>query len=138
MAENIKIQIVTPDKIVVDDEASIVMAPGSEGEFGVLDGHTPFLTGLQIGNVHYKDAGNNERYVFVNGGFAEALPDKVTILAESAERRRDIDTTRAKEAMQRAEEHIERAVSESDIDVDRARTALARATWRLKLAEIRT
>ena len=74
----------------------------------------------------------------MNGGFAEALPDKVTILAESAERRRDIDTTRAKESMQRAEKRIESAVGDDDIDVDRARGALARAMWRLKLAEIRT
>ncbi len=138
MAEQLQIQIVTPDKIVVDDEASIVMAPGSDGEFGVLNGHTPFLTGLQIGMVHYRDESNNERYVFVNGGFAEALPNKVTILAESAERRRDIDTTRAQEAMQRAEKRIESAVGDDDINVDRARVALARATWRLKLSEIRT
>ncbi len=136
MAENIKIQIVTPDKIVVDDEASIVMAPGSDGEFGVLNGHTPFLTGLQVGMIHYRDESNKERYVFVNGGFAEVLPDRVTILAESAERRRNIDTERAKEAMNRAEKRVESAVGDDDIDVDRARTALARATWRLKLAEI--
>ncbi len=138
MAENIKIQIVTPDKVVIDDNASIVMAPGSDGEFGVLNGHTPFLTGLQVGTVHYRDESNKERYVFVNGGFAEALPDKVTILAESAERRRNIDTERAKEAMNRAEKRIESAVGDDDIDVDRARTALVRATWRLKLSEIRT
>ena len=137
MAENIKIQIVTPDKVVIDDNASIVMAPGSDGEFGVLNGHTPFLTALQVGTIHYRDESNKERYVFVNGGFAEALPDKVTILAESAERRRNIDTERAKEAMNRAEKRIESAVGDDDIDVDRARTALARATWRLKLAEIR-
>ncbi|MBW1835471.1 MAG: F0F1 ATP synthase subunit epsilon [Deltaproteobacteria bacterium] len=138
MAENIKIQIVTPDKVVIDDNASIVMAPGSDGEFGVLNGHTPFLTALQVGTIHYRDESNKERYVFVNGGFAEALPDKVTILAESAERRRDIDKKRAEEAMRRAEERIESAAGNEDIDVDRARIALARATWRLTLSKVST
>jgi len=135
MAEKIKIQIVTPDKIVVDDEANIVMAPGSDGEFGVLNGHTPFLTGLQVGTVHYKDGNNQERFIFVNGGFVETLPDKVTILAESAERRRSIDKDRAQEAVKRAEERIQSAERDDSIDIERAKLALARALWRLKLAE---
>jgi F-type H+-transporting ATPase subunit epsilon len=137
MAEKIKIQVVTPDKIVVDDEANIVMAPGADGEFGVLSGHTPFLTSLQVGTVHYRDANNQERFIFVNGGFAETLPDKVTILAESAERKRDIDKTRAQEAVKRAEERIANAERDESIDIERARAALARALWRLKLAEVK-
>ena len=96
MAENIKLEVVTPEKSVVSEEAQIVMPPGSLGEFGVLIGHTPFLTTLKIGTICYKDAGGTEKYVFVNSGFAEALPDKVTVLAESAERRKDIDVERAK------------------------------------------
>jgi len=137
MAEKIKIQVVTPDKIVVDDEANIVMAPGSDGEFGVLSGHTPFLTGLQVGTVHYRDENNQEQFIFVNGGFAETLPDKVTILAESAERRRDIDKVRAQEAVKRAEERIANAERDESVDIERARAALARALWRLKLAEVK-
>ena len=137
MAEKIKIQVVTPNKIVVDDEANIVMAPGSDGEFGVLSGHTPFLTGLQVGTVHYRDENDQERFIFVNGGFAEALPDKVTILAESAERRRDIDKARAQEAVKRAEERISNAERDDSVDIERARAALARALWRLKLAEVK-
>jgi F-type H+-transporting ATPase subunit epsilon len=137
MAEKIKIQVVTPNKIVVDDEANIVMAPGSDGEFGVLSGHTPFLTGLQVGTVHYRDENDKERFIFVNGGFAETLPDKVTILAESAERRRDIDKTRAQEAVKRAEERISTAERDDSIDIERARAALHRALWRLKLAEVK-
>ena len=131
MAENIKIQIVTPDKVVIDDDASIVMAPGTDGEFGVLSGHTPFLTSLKVGTIHYKDANGDERYVFVSGGFAEALPDKVTVLAESAERRRDIDVERAQAALERAEKRLEQ--EDEEVDFARAKASLDRAMYRLKL-----
>lgn len=135
MAENIKLEVVTPEKSVVSEEAQIVMAPGSLGEFGVLIGHTPFLTNLKIGTIRYKDAGGAEKYVFVNSGFAEALPDKVTVLAESAERRKDIDLERAKAAMERAEKRLAEDRSKEDIDFRRANVALARAVERVKLAE---
>ena len=131
MAENIKLEVVTPDKIAVDEEAQIVMAPGTLGEFGVLSGHTPFLTSLKIGGLKYVDAGGTERFVFVSGGFAEALPDKVTVLAESAERRRDIDAERAKAARERAEKRLQEATD--DLDIFRAEAALARAMYRLRL-----
>ena len=132
MAENIKLEIVTPEKSVVNEEVQIVMAPGSLGEFGVLSGHTPFMTSLKAGSVRYVDKAGKERFVFVSGGFAEALPDKVTILAESAERRKDIDMERAKAALARAEERL---AKEGDIDFTRARAALARAILRIRLAE---
>ncbi len=133
MAENIKLEVVTPEKSVVSEEAQIVMSPGSLGEFGVLVGHTPFLTTLKIGTIRYKDAGGTEKYVFVNSGFAEALPDKVTVLAESAERRKDIDVERAKAAMERAEKRLAEDRSKEDIDFNRAKIALARAVERVKL-----
>jgi len=133
MAENIKLEVVTPEKSVVSEEAQIVMPPGSLGEFGVLIGHTPFLTTLKIGTIRYKDAGGTEKYVFVNSGFAEALPDKVTVLAESAERRKDIDVERAKAAMERAEKRLAEDRSKEDIDFNRAKIALARAVERVKL-----
>jgi F-type H+-transporting ATPase subunit epsilon len=135
MAGNIRLEVVTPEKKVVSEEAQIVMAPGSLGEFGVLIGHTPFLTTLKMGNIRYVDAKGNERYVFVSGGFAEALPDRVTVLAESAERRKDIDVERAKAALARAEERIESRAK--DIDYARAKAAMQRALHRLKLAETR-
>ena len=94
MAENIRLEVVTPEKSVVSEGAEIVMAPGSLGEFGVLAGHTPFLTTLKTGSLKYKDESGQERFIFVSSGFAEALPDRVTILAESAERRKDIDPQR--------------------------------------------
>ncbi|MBW1699196.1 MAG: F0F1 ATP synthase subunit epsilon [Deltaproteobacteria bacterium] len=134
MAGNIKLEIVTPEKIVVHEEAQIVMAPGSLGEFGVLVNHTPFMTTLKIGSVHYRDISGQERFVFVSGGFAEAMPDRVTILAESAERRQDIDIERARSAMERAKKRL--AQKEDDtIDFARAKAALERAIHRIKLAE---
>ncbi|MBI5897577.1 MAG: F0F1 ATP synthase subunit epsilon [Desulfobacterales bacterium] len=134
MAENIKLEIVTPEKAVVSEEAQIVMAPGSLGEFGVLSGHTPFMTSLKLGIVRYVDKASKERFVFVSGGFAEALPNRVTILAESAERRKDIDIERAKAALARAEERLAKE-GENAVDFTRARAALARAIIRIRLAE---
>ena len=133
MAEKIKLEVVTPEKYVVDEEVEIVVAPGVIGEFGVLIGHTPFLTILKTGTVRYTDANGKERFVFVSGGFAEALPDKVTVLAESAERRRDIDVARAKAAQQRAQDRLAQEKAE-DIDFLRAQIALERAINRLNLA----
>ena len=75
MAENIRLEIVTPEKSVVSEEARIVMAPGDLGEFGILAGHTPFMTSLKLGAIRYEDSSGIERFVFVSGGFAEALPD---------------------------------------------------------------
>ena len=136
MAGNIKLEVVTPEKYVVDEEVQIAVAPGSLGEFGVLIGHTPFLTTLKTGVMHYTDATGAERFVFVSGGFAEALPDKVTVLAESAERRKDIDVDRAKAAMERAQERLAQSQAE-DIDFNRAKAALERALHRIRLAETR-
>ncbi|MFZ1986427.1 MAG: F0F1 ATP synthase subunit epsilon [Desulfatitalea sp.] len=134
MAENIKLEIVTPEKSVVSEEAQIVMAPGTLGEFGVLVGHTPFMTSLKLGMVRYVDKGGKERLVFVSGGFAEALPDRVTILAESAERRKDIDIERAKAALARAEERLAKE-GDDTVDYTRAHAALARAILRIRMAE---
>ncbi len=133
MAENIRLEVVTPEKAVVSEEAEIVVAPGMMGEFGVLAGHTPFLTPLKVGTIRYKDAKGSEKFIFVSGGFAEALPDKVTILAESAERRRDIDLERAKSAFERAQKRVEK--KQEDMDYVRAKAALERALQRLRLAE---
>ncbi|MEJ2728309.1 MAG: F0F1 ATP synthase subunit epsilon [Deltaproteobacteria bacterium] len=137
MAGNIHLEVVTPEKIVVSEEAKIVASPGSLGEFGVLIGHTPFLTSLKTGVIRYADANGKERHVFVSGGFAEALPDKVTVLAESAERRSDIDLERAKESLVRAEKRLAEDRSREDIDFARARGSLERATVRIRLAGLR-
>jgi F-type H+-transporting ATPase subunit epsilon len=133
MAENIRLEVVTPEKLVVSEDVQIVVAPGILGEFGVLAGHTPFMTTLKVGALRYKDTSGSERWIFVSGGFAEALPDKVTILAESAERRRDIDIERAKTALERARKRLE--IEEKDVDYIRARAALERALHRMRLIE---
>jgi F-type H+-transporting ATPase subunit epsilon len=135
MAGNIKLEVVTPEKVVVSDEAQIVASPGVLGEFGVLIGHTPFLTTLKTGIIRYTDRDQKERLVFVSGGFAEALPDRVTILAESAELREDIDLDRAKAAMQRAQQRLAQEPSKEDINFVRAKAALERAIMRIRLVE---
>ncbi|MBT6340115.1 MAG: F0F1 ATP synthase subunit epsilon [Desulfobacula sp.] len=131
MAEKLFLEVVTPQKAIVSEEVEIVVAPGSEGEFGVLKGHTTFLTSLKIGTLRYKDTSGKERYLFINGGFAEVLPDKVTILAESAERRRDIDVERATKAKERAEKRL--AEKRENTDLTRAEVALKRAMHRLNI-----
>ena len=135
MAGSINLEVVTPDKSVVSDEAQMVVAPGTYGEFGVLPGHTTFLTTLQVGMIRYKDQGGNERIVFVNGGFAEVMLNTVTVLAESAERRKDIDVERARAAVKRAEERLAEPSRKEDIDFKRAQGALQRAIARIKIAE---
>ena len=133
MAGNIRLEVVTPQKEVVKEEAQIVMAPGVLGEFGVLIGHTPFMTALNVGTIRYTDAQGQEHSVFVSGGFAEALPDRVTVLAESAEKSQEIDIDRARAAMERAQQRL--ADKAADIDYLRAEMALKRALHRIQLAE---
>jgi F-type H+-transporting ATPase subunit epsilon len=135
MAGNIKLEVVTPEKVVVSEDVQIVAAPGTLGEFGVLSGHTPFMTSLKTGTIRYTDAGGAERYLFISGGFAEALPNKVTILAESAERRRDIDLERAMAALERAQKRLVEDRKKENVDFTRARASLERALQRVKLAE---
>jgi len=133
MALVIRLEVVTPERVVVNEDVLLVTAPGTEGEFGVLVGHTPFLTTLKVGSIRYREMGGQDRYVFVSGGFAEVLPQKVTVLAESAERRRDIDVGRAKAALERAQKRLES--KEAELDFERALDSLRRAQSRLSLAE---
>jgi F-type H+-transporting ATPase subunit epsilon len=137
MAGELKLEVVTPDKAVVSDVTKMVVAPGAYGEFGVLPGHTTFLTTLQTGMIRYQEQGGNERVVFVNGGFAEVSLNTVTVLAESAERRKDIDVERAKAAVKRAEERLAEASRKEDVDFRRAQAALQRAIARIRAAERR-
>lgn len=133
MAEKLFLEVVTPQQAVVSEEVQMIVAPGSEGEFGVLKDHTTFLTSLNVGTLRYKDANGQERYLFVNGGFAEVLPDKVTILAESAERRKNIDISRAEESKERAERRL--AEQSDRIDNARAEASLKRALHRIRVAK---
>ena len=101
MENKILLEIVTPERALIKEWVDEVTAPGTEGEFGVLPGHTPFLTTLKIGEISYKK-GNATKYLAVSWGYAEVGPSQVTILAEAAEIAEEIDTKRAEEARARA------------------------------------
>jgi len=133
MAEKqLLLEVVTPDRMVLSTEADVVVCPGVEGQFGVLVGHIPFLSALDIGEMYYKAGGKTE-YLAVSGGFAEVTGAKVTIVAEAAEVGREIDVERAKRARERAEKRIA-AGKTADIDWTRAEAALRRSLVRAKVA----
>ena len=134
MAEGkVLLEIVTPQGLVFSEEVDEVTATGSEGEFGVLPGHVPFVTTLKIGVLACKK-GSESKYFFVNWGYAEVGAEKVMILADSAERSEDIDLDRAMAAKKRAEERLKHA---ENVDFARAETALERAVMRSQVVESR-
>jgi len=133
MAEKLTLEVVSPYGPVLKEEVDEVVAAGSEGEFGVLPGHIPFVTTLKIGMLVCRKGGTVS-YVFVNSGYAEVNEDRVLILADSAERAEDIDVERARNAMRRAEERLSR---QEKVDFVRAQAALDRAMTRVKIAEKR-
>lgn len=132
MAEKILLEIVTPDRKLLSTEADVVVLPGAEGQFGVLYGHIPFLSALEIGEMYYRDGAKTE-YLSVSGGFAEVTGKKVTIVAEAAEIGREIDIERARRAMERAQQRLATAKTEA-VDYTRADAALRRAMMRMKVA----
>jgi len=125
------LEVVTPDRALVSQQVDEVQLPGSEGYFGVLPGHTQLLATLQVGELWYR-VGQEKHYLAVAFGFAEVLPDRVTVLAQIAERPQDIDVPRAEKAKQRAEERLARP--QADIDFERARVALMKSLIRLQVA----
>ncbi len=131
MDNKIRLDIVTPQGLVISEGVDEITATGSEGEFGVLPGHVPFITTLKVGMLILKK-GNAAEFVFVNSGYAEVTSEKVVILADSAERAEDIDVERAKAAMKRAEERLQHA---DKIDFERANAALERAAIRIQIAD---
>ncbi len=130
------LEVVTPDQVVVSEEADMVVAPGTEGEFGVLPGHVLFLSGIVPGELRYT-AGSRKEYLAVTTGFAEVSNDKVSVLVDAAERAADIDMERARRAIDRARQRLEKERGTEDIDFRRAEGALQRAIIRLKVAEKR-
>jgi len=131
METKLKLEIVTPYGLILSEDVDEVSCTGSEGDFGVLPGHVPFFTTLKIGMLSYKK-GNSTQYVFVNWGYAEVGPERVMILADSAEKSEDIDIERAKAAMKRAEERLKKA---EEFDFARASSSLERAVVRVQVAE---
>jgi F-type H+-transporting ATPase subunit epsilon len=130
----LQLEIVTPDHLLVREEVDEVQIPGAEGYFGVLPGHTPLLATLQVGVLWYRK-GQEKFYLAVALGFAEVLPDRVTILAQVGERAEDIDVTRAQS--ERAEAERQLARSGSDVDFERARIAMMKSLVRLQAASSR-
>jgi F-type H+-transporting ATPase subunit epsilon len=130
--EKLRLEIVTPLRLLVDEEVDIVEAPGTEGEFGVLPGHVPFLTTLEHGEIHYVTDGNNH-YIATSGGFAEVVDNKVTMLCNTAEFGEDIDVARAQRAKEKAELALKGlTIDEAEYHVLQA--ALIRAIIRISTA----
>ena len=128
---HLTLELVTPDRSVVRESVDEMQIPGTEGYLGVLPGHTPLLTSLQVGELWFRQGGETS-YVSVAFGFAEVLPDRVTILAQIAERAEDVDIERAQEAERRARDRL--AKSATDIDFERARISLMKSLIRLQVA----
>src|SRR5215204_6801673 len=131
LPNKITLEIVTPDRALVTEQVDEVQLPGSEGYFGVLPGHTPLLASLNVGELWYR-IGQEKHYLSIAFGFAEVLPDRVTILAQIAEKAGEIDLARAEAAKKRAEERLSRPTV--DLDAERARIALLKALIRLQVA----
>ena len=131
MADTFQLEIVTPEKKVVETTAEEVQIPGKNGYLGVLPGHAPLITELSVGEITYREHGAEQRLA-VAWGFAEVLPNKVTILAETAEPPAEIDVDRARKAKERAEQRL--TSGDTSVDVDRALDALHRAETRLDVA----
>ena len=130
------LEIVTPDRALLREEVDEVVVPGSQGEFGVLPGHTPMLSTLQIGELWYRQ-GPEKHYLAIAFGFVEVLPDRVTVLAQVGERAQEIDVQRAERAKQRAEQRLAQAppqLTQVDFDIERARVALMKSLLRLQVA----
>ena len=130
---SLTLEIVTPDRSLVTANVDEVQVPGTRGYFGVLPGHTPLLSTLAVGDLWFRK-GRDVVHLSVAGGFAEVLPDRVTILAQVAERAEEIDVARAQRAKERAEQRL--AAPPPDVDPDRAQASLLRATVRLQVAAL--
>lgn len=125
-------QIITPEKVVYADEVDMVVATGTDGEFGILPLHTPFIALLKVGELRLKK-GEEQEYIAVHGGYLEVLEDRVTVLSEAAELASQIDVERA----QKAKERAERALAQEGVsaeDIEKAQKSLEKALLRLKVS----
>ncbi|MFC1977978.1 F0F1 ATP synthase subunit epsilon [Chloroflexota bacterium] len=131
---SIKLDIVTAERAVFSEEVDVVVAPGVQGQLGILPHHTPLMTTLQAGELRVRKGGE-EFSLVISGGFLEVRPDRIIVLADAAERAEEIDLARAEEAKRRAQEYLGRPTPE--IDVARAEASLRRSMARLKVGEKR-
>jgi F-type H+-transporting ATPase subunit epsilon len=133
----LRLEILTIERKLFDDEVNMVIAPGSEGVLGILPRHTPLLTALSYGELQVKKAGEEDHFFAIGGGFMEVQPDHVIVMADSAERADEIDVGRAEAARRRAEAFLEKAKTDTSIDLGRAEAALRRSITRIKAAQRR-
>lgn len=131
MSNAMRLEIVTPERVVFSEDVDFVVAPGFDGYLGVLPNHAPLITALEIGELKIKQGGQ-EHKMAISGGFFEVKENKVTVLADTAEKASEIDVNRAMAAKKRAEELLNRRTA--DVDFMRAELALKRAVTRLKVA----
>ena len=129
-----RLEIVTAERVVYSEDVNSVLAPGTEGELGILPNHSPLLTTLKPGELRVEKDGN-QFYMAVSGGFMEVLGNKVTVLADTAERLEEIDSGRAEQALNRAEDFLNNTSSSSEIDLQRALLSMRRSQARLKVAQ---
>jgi len=132
LPQAIELQVVTPEQLLVHEEVHEAQIPGLGGYLGILPGHAPLLSELQMGELSYRK-GNHWSYLTVFRGFVEVLPERIIVLAEVGERGEEIDVERAQRARQRAEEHLKHP-SDPDVDWNRAQVALQRAVIRIQVA----
>lgn len=131
LPEKIQLDIVTPERAVLSEAVDELILPGTEGYLGVRPGHAPLLTTLKLGSIMIRK-GNDRQYLAVSWGFVEVLPERVSILAETAERAEEIDVDRAVRAKERAEQRLKSP--DPDVDFQRAQVALEKALIRIQVA----
>lgn len=133
LPESIQLMVVTPERQLLQETVVEVTIPGLDGELGILPGHAPLITELGIGELRYRTSASGGTVpLSILRGFAEVLPDRVTVLAETAERAVEIDLSRAEAALARAQKRL--ASNDTNIDWDRASIALQRAVIRIQIA----
>lgn len=131
----LQLEVITAEREVLREEVEIVVAPGREGELGILPRHAPLLTSLQAGELRARKPGGEEIILAVSGGFLEVLPNRVIVLADAAEQAEEIDVARAEEARRRAQARLQQGGAETDLAA--AQASLQRAVVRLRIAERR-
>ncbi len=135
MAKTFKLEIVTPERMVVSQEAASIVVPGVEGYLGILADHAPLMAELKIGEIRVIDPDGHESHIATSGGFMQVADNVVRILADTAEREEEIDIARAQESLRRAEERLRE--QRSEVDTARAEAAMERAMNRLRVARER-
>jgi len=130
LVSTIRLDIVTAERLVYSEDVDVVIAPGVEGQLGILPHHTPLMTTLQPGELQVRKGGE-ELFLAISGGFLEVRPDRVIVLADTAERVEEIDVARAEEAKRRAEERLRE--HPPGLDTAQAEAALHRALTRLEM-----